>query len=211
MAVTRSSSPEDAVEPARDARPCQRARGDGIPIEYNRLPLRSSRIWWAERSNMHANGSCPRRVTRRSARDCVRARLGDRPGRQRVTSRARARVARRDPRREQGRQRRFGRAGCRRCCRGSSRRRTRRDLPRVDGWISSGWRVGFRRWNCAGSPQVPATVRGSLLHAQLRLRQLSGDGEPWRERPPRWPRAWQRERSKQVVAHATVSTLAAAA
>ena len=31
----------------------------------------------------------------------------------------------------------------------------------------------------------------------------------WRERPPRWPRAWQVRRSKTVVAHATVLRLTA--
>ena len=50
------AGPEDAVEPARDARLCQRVRGDGIPIEYNRLRLWSSGIWLSETSNMQAWG-----------------------------------------------------------------------------------------------------------------------------------------------------------
>lgn len=43
----------------------------------------------------------------------------------------------------------------------------------------------------------------------LGLGHLDGDGQPWRERPPPWPRAWQGKGSKRVVAHATVSALAA--
>ena len=56
VAVAVRGGPEDAVEPARDARPCQRVRGDGIPIEYNRLRLWSSGIWLSETSNMQACG-----------------------------------------------------------------------------------------------------------------------------------------------------------
>jgi hypothetical protein len=63
---------------------------------------------------------------------------------------------------------------------------------------------GFQTLEPGWIAQVPATDLDWSLSAQLGQRQISGDGQPWRERPPRWPRAWQRERPEHVVAHATV-------
>lgn len=44
----------------------------------------------------------------------------------------------------------------------------------------------------------------------VRRRTAPAEAETaWRERPPRWPQAWQARRSKMVVAHATVLRLTA--
>jgi hypothetical protein len=47
----------------------------------------------------------------------------------------------------------------------------------------------------------------ALLHEFRRPRFPAETRTAWRERPPRWPRAWQAKRSKMVVAHATVLRL----